>query len=359
MRLAVTGGGTGGHVYPALEVAQVARSAGCEVSYVGSLRGIEASECDQRGFQFHGVASVPLAALWTPKGLRSMLVTVRAISAATAILSKNKSDLVFSTGGYSAGPVLSAARAHGIPCVIHEQNTVPGRTHKYAARFAKRACVVFDESSRWLRCPTVRTGMPLRHELVEIAAEQRAKPDLLTLVIGGSQGAAAINEAVLTLVTQHGSRGEWLHIAGPKLYENAVKASERLGSARSYRVRPFLNGSEMAAAISEASIAISRAGAGTLCELALFGVPAVLIPYPFAQADHQYHNAKAIEKIGGALVMRQSEMTPQSLASSWLHWADDAAAREEASRRLKTWAISDAAVRVWEVLKEVAAETQI
>lgn len=356
MRLAVTGGGTGGHVYPALEVAETARSAGWSVGYIGSFRGIEARESELRGFPFHGLASVPLASSWTPKGLRSLLANVRAIGAARALLSKESPDLVFSTGGYSAVPVLTAARMQGIPCVIHEQNTIPGRTHKYAARFAKRACVVFDESSKWLRCPTVRTGMPLRREMTEIAQQQPAKPNLLTLIFGGSQGAAAINEAVLTLVMQFGSRGEWLHIAGPKLYESAMKAAEKLIGLKTYKVQPFLNSRNMALAMSEASIAICRSGAGTLCELALFGVPSVLIPYPFAQADHQYHNAKAIEKIGGATVMRQSDMNPQSLASSWLRWADDADARQEASEKLKSWAIADAATRVWNVLKEVSGE---
>jgi UDP-N-acetylglucosamine--N-acetylmuramyl-(pentapeptide) pyrophosphoryl-undecaprenol N-acetylglucosamine transferase len=196
--------------------------------------------------------------------------------------------------------------------------------------------------------------MPIRKDLVEAAANSLPHASISTLVFGGSQGAAAINEAVLTLVMRHGSEGTWLHLTGPKLFEGVAKTAERLVSVPSYRIKPYLDGVEMAEALSAASIAICRSGAGTVSELALFGVPAVFIPFPYAQADHQFHNAKAIEKIGGSTVMRQTEMTPQNLADAWASWAHDPNKRAQACQRLREWAYPDATERVWNVIQEVA-----
>ncbi len=354
MQLLVTGGGTGGHVYPALEVAEHARSCGATVSYLGSLRGIEGDECRKRDMPFVGLNTGPLWHLLTPRGWVALAGTLRAVTVARKHLLANRPDVVLSTGGYAAGPVLSAARTIGIPFVIHEQNTIPGRTHRLAARFARTACVVFDEAAGMFSCKTVRTGMPIRKDLIEAAARSSKDSRISTLIFGGSQGAAAINEAVLTLVMQHGSEGSWLHLTGPKLYEEVAKTAERLVSAPNYRIKGYLDGVEMADALSEASIAICRSGAGTVSELALFGVPAVFIPFPYAQADHQFHNAKAIEKIDGSIVMRQTEMTPQNLADAWARWAHDPGKRAQAGRRLREWAYPDATERVWKVIQEVA-----
>ncbi|MCW5947517.1 MAG: undecaprenyldiphospho-muramoylpentapeptide beta-N-acetylglucosaminyltransferase [Fimbriimonadales bacterium] len=357
MRLVVTGGGTGGHVYPALEVAAVAKDAGAEVRFIGSNRGIEGKECASRSIEFDGLGTMPIAKLTTLRGMQSAVAMLKAIPQARKLLNANKPEVVFSTGGYAAGPVVSAAKSQRIPIVIHEQNTIPGRTHRVAGRFARRVCYVFDETREWFACPSVRTGMPLRRELCQLAVKHHEKVELNTLIFGGSQGAAAINKAVLDLVMLHGEMGSWTHVTGPSLFDETVRAFEERGVKANYRSVAYLSGEEMAQALAAASIAICRAGAGTLCELALFGIPAVLIPYPYAQGDHQYHNAKAIEKVGGARVMRQSEMTPEKLSEYWLLWARDASMREAASESLLSWSIADAADRVWSTLLEVANES--
>jgi UDP-N-acetylglucosamine--N-acetylmuramyl-(pentapeptide) pyrophosphoryl-undecaprenol N-acetylglucosamine transferase len=358
VRLVVTGGGTGGHVYPALEVAAVAKDAGAEVRFIGSRRGIEGKECASRSIEFDGLASLPIAKLTTLRGMRSVLAMLGAIPRARKLLNEYKPEVVFSTGGYAAGPVVSAAKSQRIPIVIHEQNTIPGRTHKVAGRFARCVCYVFDETREWFACPSVRTGMPLRRELCQLAATRYEKVGLNTLIFGGSQGAAAINEAVMDLLLRHGEMGSWTHVTGPSLFEETVRASAERGVKANYRPVAYLSGIEMAEALAEASIAICRSGAGTLCELALFGIPSVLIPYPYAQGDHQFHNAKAIERIGGAKVMRQSEMTPDKLSDNWLHWANDASLRNTASECVRSWSIADAADRVWSILLEVASESK-
>lgn len=359
MRIVVTGGGTGGHVYPALEVAKLAQGRNHEVRYLGSTRGQEAAECRASGLPFTGFSSVPLRRLWTPRGLRAVYQTVRALAAARRDLSDRRPDVVFSTGGFSAGPVLTAAKLLGIPIIIHEQNAVPGRTHRLAGRFAKVACLVFEEASESFPCRSIRTGMPLRSGLVERALRLRERVEsrngdgpFVTLSLGGSQGALAINEAVLTMALHVGNGAfRWVQVTGPRLYEEAAKTAERLCVSSFYEIHPFLEEPEMAEALASADLAISRSGAGAIAELALFGVPCVLVPYPHAHADHQYHNAKAIEKIGGATVIRQSALSPERLEEAWRLWAKDPERRMMARTALQAWSVHDAASKVLSVIE--------
>lgn len=354
MRLVVTGGGTGGHVYPALEVANLAIDAGHEVQYLGSLRGIEANACKEARIAFTGFRSVPMPRICSFGGLRAALQILRSSSQARRKLSALKPDVVFSTGGYAAGPILAAARTLKVPVVLHEQNSVPGRTNRIMAPIAKKICVVFEGAAEFFPGKAVRTGMPVRKNLLEASARQRPAEPFFTLCYGGSQGSAALNEAVITMAMRQGGPGrEFLQITGPKLFESAAKSVERLCKPEGLSLKPYLDESEMADAYARSSLAVSRSGSGTICELALFGIPAVFVPYPFAHANHQYHNAKAIEKIGGATIVEQSELTPERLESEWKAWKHSPDLREEASASLKSWAVRDAAEQVLRVVTEV------
>lgn len=359
MKLVVTGGGTGGHVYPALEVALEARARQHDVLYIGSLRGQEASACRKNDFEFIGLNARSLGSLWRPSGWRSLILFLRATSQARKILTDFSTDLVFSTGGYSAAPVLYAASKVGVEIVLHEQNTIPGRTHRYAARFAKCICIVFEEARNAFPDKTVRTGLPLRKTLVEKSRAEKtsASRKFFTLCIGGSQGAAVINEAVLTIVLRADpEKTEWLHVCGPALLESCAKTSRRLCMPENYRLKAFLEGNELAEVLFHTDLAISRAGAGAISEFALFGIPAIYIPYPYDYANHQMENAKAIEKIGGGTVIPQRELIPQRLESEWREWMQDVSQRKQASKNLKEWSIPDATERVMKIIEEVVNE---
>lgn len=359
MRLIVTGGGTGGHVYPALEVAKAFSSAGADVTYFGSLRGIEREACQKANVPFVGLQSAPLGKPWTPSGLAGYLRLAQSIAKARSAFASNRPDCVFSTGGYAAGPSLQAARSLGIPVVLHEQNATPGRTHRIAAKFAKRVCGVFEEAAEHFPSKYIRTGMPLREELIEASKSRASHPEFQTLCIGGSQGASALNEAVMSLALRVGERYRWLHVSGPKLYETTAKAAERLSAPSGYRVVPFLDAPAMARALSTSALAIARSGAGVVSELALFGIPAIFVPYPLAHADHQTHNAAAIVKIGGASLLAQRDLTPERLEAEWSAWARDEGRRMTAASSLRNWSIPDATARVRRIIEEVASASAV
>ncbi|MCH8273203.1 MAG: undecaprenyldiphospho-muramoylpentapeptide beta-N-acetylglucosaminyltransferase [Armatimonadetes bacterium] len=357
MRLIVTGGGTGGHVYPALEIARLARADGHDVRYLGSIRGQEGQACRDAGIEFVGFRVGPLRSLWTPAGLKDAWRTVRATGAARRELAGWGADKVFSTGGFGSGPALLAARSLRIPVVLLEQNTIPGRTHRIAGRYAETVCLVFEEAAENFQGRTVRTGMPLRAPLLRRASEaahSRRDAGVFTLCFGGSQGAAALNEAVLTVALRVGAAGNrWLQVSGPKLYDSTVKAAERLCRASTHEIRPFLDAGQMAEALARTDVAVARAGAGTISELALFGVPAIFVPYPYAHAGHQYHNARVIEKLGAATIIRQSELTPEKLEAVWREWTEDETRRSVAANALRRWSAPDAGKRIMETLNGI------
>jgi UDP-N-acetylglucosamine--N-acetylmuramyl-(pentapeptide) pyrophosphoryl-undecaprenol N-acetylglucosamine transferase len=360
VRLIVTGGGTGGHVYPALEVARYAVSQGWEVAYFGSVRGMESRAAQVAGIPFHGFRSSPLGRPWSPAGLRSLLGMLRSSSQAKVAIRHWQPNAVFSTGGYAAAPVLNAARSLGIPIVIHEQNSVPGRTNRLASRFAKAVCVVFEETCRYFPDKATVTGMPLRRELLEAAAGSPVRVPgqgerFLTLALGGSQGSAALNEAVLTLATHVGTDAEeWLQVCGPSQFESCARALQRIAPPPHFKQKPFLEVNELVEAYRRADLAITRAGTGVLCELSLFGIPGIFVPYPYAHADHQLHNAEAIAKLGGGTVLPQSELTPERLTTAWRHWRENEEGRRNASEALRGWVIRNATARIWNIITEVA-----
>ncbi|MGI8923981.1 MAG: undecaprenyldiphospho-muramoylpentapeptide beta-N-acetylglucosaminyltransferase [Fimbriimonadales bacterium] len=360
MRIVVTGGGTGGHVYPALEVAKAAVSEGQEVRYLGSLRGIERSACEHAGVSFTGYPSSPIPRLVSPAGLVSAYRILRSSAAVRQDLKKWKPDVVLSMGGYAASPVLTAARWMRLPLVLHEQNSVPGRTNLMAAGAARKVCIVFAEAEAYFPGKSVVTGMPIRSGLLDVVRHAAGRETFFTLSYGGSQGSAALNEAILTMAAQVGTQDlTWLQITGPKLFEEVAKALERVCAPPNFQARAFLQADEIAAAYERADLAIVRSGCGTITELASFGVPAIFVPLPQAYANHQYHNAKAIEGIGGGEVLLQKDLTPESLRAAWQGWRSDAERRRQAADALQAWSRRDGTQRVLSVVKEVANAVKI
>lgn len=356
MRLVVTGGGTGGHVYPALEVARAAIAKGAEVRYFGSLRGQEVSLSRKANLEFVGFASEPVYSIRKPRGWVALARLARATLHARRALRRHRPDVIFSTGGYSSAPITRAAQMLGIPYVLHEQNAVPGRSNRMAARHALAVATTFHAAAEhFVGAKVVRTGLPVRQELREKALDRRLPMDaypLRILVVGGSQGAASINEAAIAVAARAHRDLRWLHVTGPKHFEMMFQTYEKLGIGSIYQVKAFLEGEAMADAYADASLVIGRAGAGTISELAAFGLPSVLIPYPHAQANHQYHNAREIESIGAANVMAQDALTPASLETTLLQWIDVESARESAREALAGWDVPDAAERIWSLLEQ-------
>jgi UDP-N-acetylglucosamine--N-acetylmuramyl-(pentapeptide) pyrophosphoryl-undecaprenol N-acetylglucosamine transferase len=355
VRLVVTGGGTGGHVFPALEVARMAREAGHEVLYLGSHRGQERAACMRAQIPFRGFPSEPVYSLKKPSGWKAIALLAQSTVLARRVLLQYQPNAIFSTGGYSSAPVVRAAGR--FPYVLHEQNSRPGRSNLMASKNAFAVATTFRAAEdQFPGARVVRTGLPVRQELRQIALSPHLMPaePHFVLAVGGSQGAASLNEAVLGVAQRITRPVRWLHVSGPKHFESLFSTYEKLGLSEIYQLKAFLEANEMAAAYGEAAIVIGRSGAGTLSELAAFGLPSILIPYPTAHANHQLFNAREFEAMGAAVVIEQNDLTPALLEERLVPWLDVATARESAAAALAAWDVPDASTRILNLLQEAA-----
>jgi UDP-N-acetylglucosamine--N-acetylmuramyl-(pentapeptide) pyrophosphoryl-undecaprenol N-acetylglucosamine transferase len=309
----LAGGGTGGHLFPAVALAQrlLATEPGAEVHFVGTDHGIEARILPQ--------LELPLSTIdisgFVGKGLNEKLALApklfRSIRQSLAVLDDFSPDVVVGVGGYASAPVLVAALIRKLPTLIHEQNAWPGLTNRLLARWMDRICLSFSDADRaFHRGRTVLTGNPLRVGMEDCPAVPEGEPSLL--VFGGSHGARAINEAVIAALPYlDGFRGRLRirHQTGSEDLERI--RSGYLAAGWTAEVVPFID--DMAGAYREAQLVVCRAGATTIAELTACGRPALLIPFPHAAADHQSGNARALARRGAALLLPQYELKPELL----------------------------------------------
>jgi len=344
----MAGGGTGGHLFPGLAVArELERLAEAEVMFIGSGRPLEVDVLSRAGY---ALETIRVAGLMGRGPLAKLSVLIRLPGAALRagrILTKFGAELAVGLGGYSAGPVGLAAGRRKVPLVLLEQNVMPGRTTKWLSRRAVRIFTSFAETSRVLgEAKCVLTGNPVRAEVAAAAGAPRPVDGRFhLLVFGGSQGARAINQALAQAAAALGGAADHLaivHQTGPGQTAEVEAAYARAGLRA--EVHEFIH--DMAAAYVLADLAVCRAGATTLAELSAAGVPAILIPYPFAAAGHQEQNARALAGAGAAEMILQNDLTGPGLAEAILALSDDRerlaamarAARErgrpEAARRI-------------------------
>lgn len=308
----IMAGGTGGHVFPALAVAEELRSRGIPVVWLGTQAGIEARLVPQAGFPIEWLS----ISGWRGKGAVSMLIApmrlVIACSQAMKILIKRKPCAVLGMGGFVSGPGGLMAWLLRTPLLIHEQNAVAGLTNKLLCRIASQVLEAFPNT---LGKKALVVGNPVRKEIIEMSPpEQRFKShtgELRLLVVGGSLGAVHLNKLIPEAVAKiaEGARPEILHQTGIKNSENTKKLYEKYNVKA--RVEAFID--DMTDAYAWADIIVCRAGAMTVFELAAAGVGSILVPYPYAVDDHQSANAKYLEEVDAAIVRQQSE-----LSSEWL-----------------------------------------
>ena len=339
MRLLIAGGGTGGHLFPGVALAEElrARDPDAAIRFVGTRRGIEARVLPELGWE---LALIELSGLKTDGALgaiRGVFRLPRALWQARKVIKQFRPDAVIGVGGYASGPVVLMARLGRIPTAICEQNSIPGLTNKILGRVARAVFLSFDESRRFFKPKkTTLSGNPVRRDLVaKLATATPAPADgtVHVLVCGGSQGAVAVNElasqalatlaksAPLSIVHQTGDRDL---AATQARYAAAGVAAE---------CRPFIK--DMAAAYQAADIIIGRAGATTVAELAIAGKPALFIPYPFAADNHQEINAREMADAGAALMFRQSELTADKLADALRPLLADPARRAKMGAAMK------------------------
>ena len=315
-RLLVVAAGTGGHVYPALAVAERLRTMGVDVSWLGTAAGIESRLVPAAGFPLHVSAVAGLRGKGVVRWLAAPLLLLRSALGSIVVLSRVRPHVVLGMGGYGAGPGGLVARLLGIPLVIHEQNAIPGLTNRILAWFATRVLEAFP-ASFGSRRRAIHTGNPVRASLAGSPAPEARLSNrsdrLRVLVTGGSQGARALNEAVPSALAERSLGGKVAvrHQCGGA-HEAATRDRYDLLEAEA-DVVAFIE--DMASAYEWADVAVCRAGAMTVAELAAAGVASILVPFPYATDDHQSRNARFLAERGAAIVIPESRLGAGALAS--------------------------------------------
>ncbi len=330
MKLLIAGGGTGGHLFPGIAVAEefLARDPANEVLFVGTERGIEARAIPAAGYRLKTISAAGIRGKGSLSQLKGAVMMLYGYAQSRKILKEYQPDLVLGVGGYASLPIVLAATGMQIPRFIHEQNAIPGMTNKLLSRFVKRVFITLEESAGYFPEGLVSiSGNPLRRQILDLVAQQEPglpceEGKFHLLVFGGSQGAHAINMAMTEALPALAGLGERLSI----VHQTGEADCDAVGSAYRKqglpaRVVPFI--SDMASAYREADLIICRAGATTIAEVTACGKACIFIPFPHATDDHQRKNAEALLKKGAAFVLLEKELAGNRLAEMITDLAGD------------------------------------
>ncbi|MBI3933278.1 MAG: undecaprenyldiphospho-muramoylpentapeptide beta-N-acetylglucosaminyltransferase [Acidobacteria bacterium] len=333
MRLLVAGGGTGGHVIPALVLAREfrRRDPSREVLFVGTRRGIETRLVPPAGFPLEFLEIGMLQGQSLATRLKTILALPRACWQAMRILDRFRPHVVLGVGGYASGPLMLAAAFRGTPLAVFEPNAYPGLVNRWMAPYVARAFVAFEEATRYFPVgKAIVCGIPVRDEFFEVPPAEH-RPPFTVLVFGGSQGARSINRAVLQALPrldQQKAAIALLHQTGENEYNRVQEEAAKYSAA--VEVFAFLD--RIWEAFARANLVVSRSGAGTVAELAAAGRAAILVPYPAAANEHQLRNAQALERMGAARVILDRELNGETLWNA----VRDLLERPEQLQRMET-----------------------
>ncbi|MFC1863730.1 undecaprenyldiphospho-muramoylpentapeptide beta-N-acetylglucosaminyltransferase [Thermodesulfobacteriota bacterium] len=326
IKMIIAGGGTGGHLFPGLAIGKeiAERYERSEIVFITGLRKIEAEIIERSGFKQESINIEGLKGRGWKGGLRALTRIPLGLYNSVRIIKRMSPNIVLGVGGYSSGPACLAAKLLGVPTAVHEQNSYPGLTNRLLCRFVDRVFISFEESRKYFSGGSIYlTGNPVRRELIESVRDHVSSEGSFTiLVMGGSQGARAINKAFiasLEILTRRGKEPLVIHQTGERDIKDVLNDYKLKGLKG--EVYPFIQ--DMAATYQKADIVVNRAGATTISELAALGKPSILIPYPYATNRHQDTNAQILAGSGGAVVLAQDGLTGESLADILMKYMDD------------------------------------
>jgi len=361
MKIIISGGGTGGHIFPAIAIADAVkkRNPDVEILFVGALGKMEMEKVPAAGYKIVGLPVAGFQRRLTLKNVTFFFKLAASLWKARSIVRSFRPDVAVGVGGYASGPVLKAASAAGIPTVLQEQNSFPGVTNKLLAKKAKRICVAYPNMERFFPpSRIVLTGNPVRQSLLHNVDRASAYSEFgldsgrkTILVIGGSLGAGSINNGVRNAVDTllQNDQVQLLWQCGPYYYE---KLEEEIGSRAgdSIKLMPFISQMDMAYAMAD--VVVSRAGAGTISELALLGKAAILIPSPNVSEDHQTKNAMSLVKEGAALMVPDHETTERLIPEA-LELLKNNEQRKRLEEKIKLFAHINSADQIAEEVENI------
>jgi len=352
----IAGGGTGGHIYPAVAIARefASRDGSRRVVFVGTERGLEKTIVPKAGFPLEFIDVGGLKGKGALELVKNLFRLPLGFLQAWRLVGKHRPNAALGVGGYSSGPVLAAARLRGVPTIIHEQNAYPGVTNRILAKFVNAVAVAYaDAAPRLERKDAIVTGNPIRAEFFSAGRGPRAAGPVRLLVFGGSQGSRVINdtmtEALLFLAHLKDSL-DIVHQTGPNDVDK-VRAAYRSSAFASARVVPYID--PIVDEIAAADFIVCRAGAMTVGELAAAGRAAIFIPFAKATNNHQELNARVVERAGGGIVITESQLTPERLAAAIAGIASDPEKARRMGEAAGSLATPEATKRIVDTIEKI------
>lgn len=367
MKVLLAGGGTAGHINPALAIAGYIKKKRPETEFlfIGNRDGMEQRLVPQAGFDIKSITISGFKRSFSPKSMvenvKTVTRTFTSSHEAKKIISEFKPDICIGTGGYVSGPVIRTASKMGIPCIIHEQNAYPGVTNKMLAKNVEKVMLAVPDAKKYFeKADFVVTGNPVRGDILtadkeESRAELKLDGRPMILSFGGSLGARKINEAVADIVARSGKDGRYQHIHAYGKYGDwfpdlVKEKGTDISQCSNLDIRPYID--NMPTCMAAADLVICRAGAITLSEIQAMGKPAILIPSPNVAENHQYHNAMALVNAGAAEIIEESELSGETLMKTVDKMLLDPEKLNTISENSRKMAITDANERIYSVVKK-------
>lgn len=364
MKIIVSGGGTGGHIYPALSFIKYLKTVDPNLSvlYIGTQKGLESTIVPENGIDFKTIDIQGFKRSLSFANITTVYKFIKSVSDAKKMIKAYKPDLVLGTGGYVAGPVVYAASKLKIPTIVHEQNSIPGITNKFLSRYATRVALAFQEAGTFFPPnKTVFTGNPRAQEVADLVesgnvlSQYDLDANKKTIVIfGGSRGALKINTAVIEALPELAKKDYQILYASGEIYFNDPEFAETFttyNQEKNIKIVPYIK--NMVEVLNDANLILSRAGATTIAEITALGLPAILVPSSYVTADHQTKNAQALENAGAAISINNADLTGEKIVQAIDSLLlDDQRYRKMAENALRE-GVPDASQRLYQVVKDV------
>lgn len=365
MKYLITGGGTGGHIYPALAIAKEIKHKDkkAEILYVGTEKGLEAELVPKEGFKFKTIRVKGMPRKLNKESFIALKELLYGINDAKKIIQEYKPDVVIGTGGFVCGPVVYMAKKKKIPALIHEQNAFPGITNKILSRYVDKVAVTFDESKKYFKYPEriVNTGNPIRKEIIEVDKEEAYKilnidkniPFLLSL--GGSGGQKTLNEAMYYFIKDATNKKDiqLIHVTGKRFYEDFMDMLKKDNIKLSNNIRIYPYFYQIPEAMNIASLVVTSGGAITLAEISAVGVPSILMPKAYTAGNHQEFNARAFENKGASILVLEKDIKRDELNDIIYSVIKDKEKLRQMANSSKKLGKIDAAERIVELINNI------
>lgn len=318
MKVIISGGGTGGHIYPALAIAEGLKKSykNIDILYIGTENSLEADLVPKSGFKFRSIRVKSLPRKINKKFFISIKELLLGINDSKRIIKEFKPDIVIGTGGYVSGPIVYAAKKKKIPAIIHEQNAYPGITNKILSRYVNKVLITFEDSKKYFKYPEriTNVGNPIREEILTANREQayknldinKDKP--IVLCFGGSGGQKSLNDNFYEIIKNNNFNFQLIHVTGKNHYDDFMKQTktDKLKITGNIKILPYLH--NMPEALNICDLIVTSAGAITLSEISAIGIPAILVPKSYTAENHQEYNARSFEKKGAAQVILEKDL---------------------------------------------------